>query len=220
VAIATRERGAMSRRAGLAGGAIVGCAGGAMVLMLLAAGLVRADFDGALERLEQGDFAQALPELERLARGDDARAQDTLAGLYLEGIGVERDVPMAMSWYCRVAHHPQGGPEVMHAVWFLAEYFRTGGGVPGPAYNDGRLADENPLRAYFWFSIMAGQRGLYDTVDDRSVIMGKIGANAVGGVLFAQEKAALEEAVQRWRPTRPVDSGDACLALPDGLPVQ
>ena len=210
--LAACERGAMSRRAGLAGGAVI--------LMLLGTGLARADFDGALERLEQGDFARALPELERLARGDDARAQDTLAGLYLKGIGVERDVPVAMSWYCRVAHHPQGGPEVMHAVWFLAEYFRTGGGVPGPAYNDGRLEDENPLRAYFWFSIMAGQQGLFHRVDDPSVIMGKIGVNAVGGVLFAQEKAALEEAVRRWRPTRQVVSGDACLALPDGLPVQ
>ncbi len=202
----------MSRRAGLAGGAVI--------LMLLGTGLARADLDGALERLEQGDFARALPELERLARGDDARAQDTLAGLYLEGIGVERDVPVAMGWYCRVAHHPQGGPEVMHAVWFLAEYFRTGGDVPGPAYNAGRREDENPLRAYFWFSIMAGQQGLFDTVDDRSVILGKIGVNVVGGVLFAHEKAALENAVQRWRPTRRVASGDACLALPDGLPVQ
>jgi hypothetical protein len=67
---------------------------------------------------------------------------------------------------------------------------------------------------------MAGQQGLFDRVDDPSVIMGKIGVNAVGGVLFAQEKAALEEAVRRWRPTRQVVSGDACLALPDGLPVQ
>ena len=198
----------MRHRAGLAGGAVV--------LLLLAVGVARADFQRARERLEGGEFAQALPELQSLARGGDARAQDTLAGLYLQGIGVERDVPLAMSWYCRVAHQPQGGPQVMHAVWFLAEYFRTGGGVPGPTYNDGRPEDENPLRAYFWFSVMAGQQGLYDTVDERSVTLGKIGVNAVGGVLFAAEKAALEEAVKRWRPTRPVDSGDACLALPDG----
>jgi hypothetical protein len=67
---------------------------------------------------------------------------------------------------------------------------------------------------------MAGQQALFDTVDDRSVIMGTTGVNAVGGVLFAREKAALEEAVRRWRPTRQVASGDTCLALPDGLPVQ
>jgi hypothetical protein len=212
MAFAVARRGAMRRIEGLAG-----CA---MVLMLLGAGAAHADFEGALERLQGGDFARALPQLQSLAHGGDARAQDTLAGLYVAGIGVERDVPLAMSWYCRVAHQSRGGPQVMHAVWFLAEYFRTGGGLPGPSYNDGRPEDENPLRAYFWFSVMAGQQGLYDTVDDGSVILGKIGVNAVGGALFAAERAALEEAVERWRPTRPVDSGDACLSLPDGLSGQ
>lgn len=123
-----------------------------------------------------------------------------------------------MGWYCRVAHHSPGGPEVMHAVSFLAGYFRTGGGVPGPGYNDGRPEDENPLRAWLWFSVMAGQQRLYETVDKRSVILGKIGVNAVGGgVLLEDEKAALREALARWRPTRPVTSGEACLMLPDGL---
>ena len=77
-----------------------------MVLLLLGAGTARADFEGALERLQGGDFARALPELQSLARGGDARAQDTLAGLYIAGIGVERNLPLAMSWYCRVAHQP------------------------------------------------------------------------------------------------------------------
>ncbi|GMQ74892.1 MAG: hypothetical protein BMS9Abin01_0133 [Gammaproteobacteria bacterium] len=212
MALAVAERGAMRRRAGIAG-----CV---MVVMLLGAGAAHADLEGALERLQGGDFARALPELQSLARGGDARAQDTLAGLYVAGIGVARDVPRAMGWYCRLAHQPQGGPVVMHAVWFLAEYFRTGGGLPGPTYNDGRPEDENPLRAYFWFSVMAGQQGLYDTVDGRSVVLGRIGVNAVGGALFEAEKAALEEAVERWRPTRPVNSGDACLSLPDGLSGQ
>ena len=69
MALATRERAAMSHRAGLAGGTVI--------LMLLGAGLARADFDGALERLERGDFARALPELERLARDLGAREAPT-----------------------------------------------------------------------------------------------------------------------------------------------
>ena len=214
MAIASGRAGTMSRR-----GARAGCA---IVLLLLAASLdsdlARADFQQAQKQLESGDFAKALPELQRLAEGGDARAQDTLADLYLEGIGIGRDVPVAMSWYCRVAHQPRGGPAVMHAVWFLAEYFRTGGGVPGRAYNAGRRGDENPLRAYFWFSIMAGQDALYETVDERSVILGKIGVNAVGGVLYAGERIAIEEALKGWRPAQPVDSAAACLALPEGLP--
>ena len=189
-----------------------------LTILLLPASLpAGTEFESAVAELERGAFATAIPTLRRLAEDGDPRAQDTLAGLYLEGIGVERDVGRAMEWYCRVAHDPGGGPEVMHAVWYLAEYFRTGGGVPGPGYNRGRREDEDPLRAYFWFAVMAGQAGLYEVVDDRSVILGKIGVNAVGGVLFAEERAALEAAVLRWRPGAPVASGEDCLALPEGL---
>lgn len=186
-------------------------------LLLMVAVAARADFDAAVAALERGDFAAAIPELRRLADGGDPRARDTLAGLYLEGIGVERDVARAMGWYCRLVHDRQGGPEVMRAAWYLAEYFRTGGGVPGPAYNQGRPEDENPIKAYFWFALMAGQEALFDTVDKRSVILGEIGLNAVGGVLFAEEKESLARALRAWRPERPVASAAACLALPEGL---
>lgn len=189
----------------------------ATVCLLLGVVPAAADLDTALARLASGDFARALPELHVLAGEGDVRAQGTLAGLYLEGIGVDRDVVEAMGWYCRVAHDRRGGPEVMHAVWYLAEYFRTGGGVPGRRYNQGRVEDENPLRAYFWFSVMAAQRGLYERVDERSVILGEIGVNAVGGVLLEGERVALGEALERWRPTRPVASAEACLGLPEGL---
>lgn len=186
-------------------------------LLLLASPSVPADLDAAAAALERGDFAVAVPELWELARAGEPRAQHTLAGLYLEGIGVERDVHRAMGWYCRVAHHREGGPQVMHAVWYLAEYFRTGGGVPGPAYTRGRREDENPLKAYFWFAIMAEQEALYDSVDERSVILGRIGVNAVGGALFREEREALAAAVSAWRPDRPVASDETCLALPEGL---
>jgi TPR repeat protein len=189
----------------------------ATVCLLLGVVPAAADLDTALARLASGDFARALPELHVLAGEGDVRAQGTLAGLYLEGIGVDRDVVEAMGWYCRVAHDRRGGPEVMHAVWYLAEYFRTGGGVPGRRYNQGRVEDENPLRAYFWFSVMAAQRGLYERVDARSEILGEIGVNAVGGVLLEGERVALGEALERWRPTRPVASAEACLGLPEGL---
>lgn len=192
-------------------------AGGMLVSSLMGAAPAYADFEAAAERLQRGDVANALPELRALAREGDARAQDTLAGLHLQGLGVERDVGEAMGWYCRVAHHPSGGPQVMHAVWFLAEYFRTGGGVPGSGYNDGRREEENPLRAYFWFSVLAGQDDLYDRLDERSRMLGKIGMNAVGGELYDHEKAALGAALARWRPAQPVDSAAACLALPEGL---
>ena len=172
--------------------------------------------EAAIADLERGNFAAALPALRRLARQDDPRAQSTLAGLYVQGIGVSRDLRRAMGWYCRVAHHRAGGPEVMHAVWFLAEYFRTGGGVPGSGYRRGRREQEDPRKAYFWFTVMASQADLYDSVDAPSELLGRIGINAVGGVLFAEERAALEAAVRGWRPERPVADPETCLALPDG----
>ena len=72
---------------------------GVMILMLLSPLAVRADLETALERLERGDFASALPELRRLAGDGDVRAKGTLAGLYLKGIGVERDVAQAQGGY-------------------------------------------------------------------------------------------------------------------------
>jgi hypothetical protein len=105
----------------------------------------------------------------------------------------------------------------MQAVWRVAEYFRTGGGVPGRRYTEGRRENEDPLRAYFWFSIMAEQKSLYEQVDDNTVTLGKIGVNSLSRVLFDAEKATLGEAVASWRPTRPVVSGADCLRLPDGL---
>lgn len=175
------------------------------------------EFEGALAALERGEFATAIPTLEVLAEAGDPRAHDTLAAMYLQGIGVEADLPRAMQWYCRVAHDPAGGRPAMHAAWFLAEYFRTGGGVPGSHYLEGNQARSDPIRAYFWFLVMANQSGLYKETHADSVTLGKIGVNAVGRELYAEEKAGLARALAAWHPSRPVRSGEECLALPEGL---
>ena len=107
----------------------------------------------------------------------------------------------------------------MQAVWYLAEWFRTGGGIPGRHYNDGKRADEDPIRAYFWFSVLAEQKALYESVDEDSVRLGKIGRTAVGSVLFEQEKAEIGEALSRWGPKQPVSSPEQCLELPQGVEV-
>ena len=137
--------------------------------------------------------------------------------MYLRGLGVERDVRAGMSWYCMLAHHAEGGRGIMQAVWYLAEWFRTGGGMPGKHYNDGRRADEDPIRAYFWFSVMAEQKKLYQSVHDDSVRLGKIGRTSVGSVLYEEEKSDIADAVTRWHPGRPALSPEACLELPRGV---
>ena len=177
----------------------------------------RGDFESAAEAIEQGDFAAAFSELEPMAAAGDPRAQDAVATMYLRGLGVERDVRAGMSWYCMLAHHPEGGRGIMQAVWYLAEWFRTGGGMPGRHYNDGNRADEDPIRAYFWFSVMAEQKSLYESVHEDSVRLGKIGRTAVGSVLFEKEKSEIVEAVAGWQPSRPAPSPEQCLELPRGV---
>lgn len=177
----------------------------------------RGDFESAAAAIERGDFAAAFSELEPLASAGDLRAQDALATMYLRGLGVERDVRAGMSWYCMLAHHAQGGRGIMQAVWYLAEWFRTGGGIPGRHYNDGNRGDEDPIRAYFWFSVMAEQKAHYENVHEDSVRLGKIGRTAVGSVLFEQEKAAIGEVLSRWQPTQPAPSPQGCLELPRGV---
>jgi hypothetical protein len=175
--------------------------------------------DLALARVEAGDTGGALPELERLARAGDPRAQDALAGILARGIGVRADVSGAMGWYCLLANHPEGGRPVMHAVWFLAEYFRTGGALPGSAgYRGGSREREDPIRAYFWFRVLERQAELYANVDGPSRRMGQVGAASVGRELYAQERAALDAAVARWRPRARFDAPAECLELPGDAP--
>ena len=84
------------------------------------------DFEAAVGLLEQGASVRARSAFEALARAGDARAQDALAGMLVAGVGGSADREEAMSWYCVLAHQPGGGREVVHALWLLAEYFRTG----------------------------------------------------------------------------------------------
>ena len=196
--------------------------GGLLLAASLSAGPVAAetapaDFDSAAEAIGRGDVQLGIGRFETLALKGDARAQDALATIYLKGLGVERDVTAAMSWYCMLAHHPEGGLGIMQAVWFLAEWFRTGGGIPGRHYNDGSRAREDPIRAYFWFSVMAAQERLFNQVHEDSVRLGKIGMTAVGGALYEEEIAAVGAAVNEWRPDRPAASPQQCLEIPAGV---
>ena len=121
-----------------------------------------------------------------------------------------------MGWYCRVAHHPQGGDVILRAVWYLGEYFRTGGGLPG-RYAEGRREKEDPLRAYFWFGVLARSDALYTHGATGVARVGRLGMGTVGRELYPEEKRLLDAAVARWRPIRSPGSGAECLALPDGL---
>ncbi len=182
------------------------------VLALCAAALL-APFSLTAAGAGPGDD-RPLDALRRAAEAGDARAQSALAHRYLSGDGVAVDVERAMQWFCRAVHHPSGGEQTGRALWFLATYFRTGGGVPGDEHR-GERAREDPIRAYFWFSVQAAQSRLFETAQPENELLGRIGRASVAPLLYAEERARVDEAVRGWKPTRAVDSGRACLALPE-----
>ena len=173
------------------------------------------EFEAALDAFRRGDVDAALPDLQRLGRAGDARAQGLLAGAYLEARGVAADDLRAMGWLCLLVHHREGGRVVMRAAWSLAEFFRTGGALPGRRYQRGDRGREDPRRAYFWFSVMAGQSGRYAQEDEASRKLGRLGMRSVRRELFESEVEVLEAALEAWGPERRFDSPQRCLALPD-----
>ena len=174
-------------------------------------GRVAADVEAALALLKSGEATAARAEFRTLAESGDARAQEALATMAARGIGGQRDIALAMNWYCRLAHQAQGGRGVTRAQWMLAEYFRTGGALPELGYRSGRREDEDPVRAFFWYSLLAAQSRLFATVDDSAARLGRLGMNSVGRELYPSERAAVAAAVAAWRPSPP--SAD-CLELP------
>jgi TPR repeat protein len=168
----------------------------AVCLAPLWVALAADDFDAALEALRAGEVLAARAQMQVLAEQGEPRAQDVLAAMLLKGVGGPADVPAAMGWYCMLAHHPGGGRATVNALWRLAEYFRTGGGQPGRAYQDGDPAQENPLKALFWFEVMAQQQRHYAEVLPQGVRLGRIGAGRVRDLLLDAADAS------------------ACLALP------
>jgi len=187
--------------------------------LLCPGGLYGADLAEARKALANNRYEAALGHLLPLAEVGQADAQALLAGLYLKGAGVPKDNRTAMAWLCRLAHQQAGGATVMHGIWFLAEYFRTGGGVPGAQYNHGSRRDENPLKAYFWFTLLAHQQQYFDTVHADSQRLGNLGRAETGRQLQDEEKAALDEVARLWRPRwQAVNGLLSCLDLPGPLP--
>ena len=164
--------------------------------------------------LDGGDAHGARAAFSDLAEANDVDAQDALAAMWLEGIGGPAQRETAMYWFCRLAHQPRGGRPVMRAPWYLAEYFRTGGGLPGRRYLDGSHDLQNPLKAYFWYQAMARQDELYDTTLAEARELGEVGSATVARELRDEDKQQVVRRVQRWSPRHPVSSAQACLNLP------
>ena len=109
----------------------------------LLAGCEKADFETAHRAFKAGDYANALEQLKILASADDAKAQNNLGYMYLNGIGVEKDYRKAFNWYRKSAM--QGVAEAQHSLGFIyAEGLGTAA-VPALALKWYRLAAEQGL---------------------------------------------------------------------------
>lgn len=168
----------------------------------------------ARDLLSAGDAQGARVEFQRLAQHGDAEAQDALAAMWLEGIGGAADRSIAMAWFCRLAHQREGGRAVIRALWFLAEYFRTGGGLPGRRYTQGTRELQNPVKAYFWYQVMVRHRELYAVTYNEAGTLGRLGSASAARELSEDEKEQVREQALRWSPRERVSSAQACLNLP------
>ena len=174
------------------------------------------DLELAREYLSRGDTVAARKAFHGPALRGIADAQEALAAMMLEGIGGPADMDGAMQWLCLLAHQPSGGESVTRAAWFLAEYFRTGGGLPGRRYNQGDRGQEDPVKAYFWFRVMAEQDRLYRESVADAVSMGRLGASSVARELREAERQRVEHRLERWRPGQAPGPPGHCLDLPAG----
>jgi hypothetical protein len=103
---------------------------------------------------------------------------------------------------------------VAEAVWLLAEYFRTGGGLPGWRYTEGRREREDPVRAHFWFLLLASQDAHYDEVVEDTLSLGALGARTTGRELTEAERRLVQDRLVRWRPLPVAADRERCLRLP------
>jgi TPR repeat protein len=162
---------------------------GLWLLAAAAAGAVAGEFDAGMAAFARGDFATALERWRPLAEQGDAAAQNELGVMYGAGLGVARDDAIAALWFRRAAL--QGYPRAQHN---LGRLYRFGLGVErnpqvaagwikasartgyvkaqatlGALYAGGEGVPKDLLRAYFWWTLAAGQ-GDFESVKGREDI--------------------------------------------------
>ena len=98
-------------------------------------------FVDGLRAYDAGDYADAFAVWSDLARRGDAEAEAAIAGLYLQGLGVEWSAAQAAAWYRRAAKRG-----LMAAQMNLGDLYATGRGVR-----------RDLVEAYLWLGLAAAQ---------------------------------------------------------------
>ncbi|MEQ8495031.1 MAG: tetratricopeptide repeat protein, partial [Gammaproteobacteria bacterium] len=110
------------------------------LVLALATGVARADFNDGVVALMMGNYDQALQTFVPLAEtSDHAFAQYFLGRMYAAGQGVEKNAETAAEWYRKAAEKGVADAQVR-----LGEMYENGEGVP---------ADME--YAFGWYSVAA-----------------------------------------------------------------
>ena len=116
------------------------------IAILLAASLISpasADLDKGTAAYKRGDFVTAHQEFLAPAREGEARAQFSLALLYLRGQGVARDTAVAMRWLRMAANRGDGEARLVLGDLYMR----------GPPLRD-------YVKSYMWLTLaLANLRG-------------------------------------------------------------
>ena len=103
------------------------------MVVLLAGSAAAADLVTGLIRLEQGDYAGAMRELQPLAEQGDASAQYVVGVMLLSGLASETESGQAADWIRRAAENGHVEAQVE-----LARMYRVGDRVPP---DEGRMVE-------------------------------------------------------------------------------
>lgn len=75
----------------------------ALLLMIFPIASNAGQLEDGTSAMDQGDYPTAYKLLYPLAEQGDAAAQDCIGRMYCEGLGVEKDEALAVSWYQKAA---------------------------------------------------------------------------------------------------------------------
>lgn len=81
--------------------------------LLWSASALAADFGGAMQLYQKGDYSNALKEFSILANQGDADAQFILGDMYANGQGTEKDGVTAYMWYDIAARNGANGADAI-----------------------------------------------------------------------------------------------------------
>ena len=89
-----------------------------LMMCLLTAASVWADYQAGVDAYERGDYKIALEEWQPLAEGGDPQAQFRLGQMYARGDGVPQDDEEAAKLYKKAAEHGDTIAQFVLGIWY------------------------------------------------------------------------------------------------------